>query len=76
MAEIKRRADQRGRITLGSEFANQMVIVERVNEGEFRIRRVTQRRRRITLEQLLGDMTPDKLHPETDTGPAVGREAI
>jgi antitoxin component of MazEF toxin-antitoxin module len=76
MATIKRRADERGRVTLGGEFANQMVLVEQVGEGELRIRKVKRRIRRFTLEQLLADVTPDKLHPETDTGPAVGKEVI
>ncbi len=76
MAAIKRRADERGRVTLGGEFANQMVLVEQVGEGELRIRKVKRRIRRFTLEQLLADVTPDKLHPETDTGPAVGKEVI
>ncbi len=31
-------------------------------------------RPRYTLEELLRDVTDDQLHPETDTGPAVGRE--
>lgn len=29
---------------------------------------------RYTLDELLRDVTDDQLHPETDTGPAVGRE--
>ena len=76
MNAIKRRADERGRVALGSEFANQTVVVEKVGEGELRIRKVKRRVRRFTLEQLLADVTPDKLHPETDTGPAVGKEII
>jgi antitoxin component of MazEF toxin-antitoxin module len=76
MATIKRRADERGRVTLGGDFANQTVIVEQVAEGELRIRKVNRRVRRFTLEQLLANVTPDKLHPETDTGPAVGKEVI
>jgi hypothetical protein len=76
MEKIKRRADERGRVTLGGEFANQTVIVERVRDGVLRIRRVKPRVRRFTLEQLLADVTPDKLHGETDTGPAVGKEVI
>jgi antitoxin component of MazEF toxin-antitoxin module len=76
MATIKRRADERGRVTLGGDFANQTVIVEQVGEGELRIRKVNRRVRRFTLAQLLADVTPDKLHPETDTGPAVGKEII
>jgi antitoxin MazE len=29
---------------------------------------------RYTLEELLRNVTDDQFHPETDTGPAVGRE--
>jgi hypothetical protein len=76
MGKLKRRADERGRVTLGGEFANQLVIVERVRDGELRIRRVKPRVRRFTLEELLADVSPNKLHGETDTGPAVGREVI
>ena len=76
MATIKRRADERGRVTLGGEFANQTVLVEQIGEGELRIRKVKRRVRRFTLQQLLADVTPDKLHPETDTGPAIGKEVI
>jgi antitoxin MazE len=32
-------------------------------------------KRRHTLEELLRDVTDDQLHPETVTGPAVGKEA-
>jgi len=76
MATFKRRADARGRVTLGGEFANQMVVVERVAEGELRIRKVKRRVRRFTLEQMLADVIPDKLHRETDTGPAMGKEIM
>ena len=40
MAGIKRRADERGRVALGNDFANQTVLIEQVGEGEVRIRRV------------------------------------
>ena len=29
-----------------------------------------------TLEELLARVTPENIHPETDTGPAVGKEII
>jgi antitoxin component of MazEF toxin-antitoxin module len=76
MATMKRHVDARGRVTLGGEFANQTVVVERIAKGELRIRKVKCRVRRFTLEQLLADVTPDKLHSETDTGTAVGKEII
>jgi antitoxin component of MazEF toxin-antitoxin module len=76
MAVIKRQADERGRVTLGGDFANQMVLVEQVGEGELRIRKVKRGVRRFTLDQLLANVTPDKLHPETEMSPAVGKEVI
>jgi antitoxin MazE len=33
-------------------------------------------RRRYTLEELVAGITPENRHPETDTGPAVGREVL
>jgi antitoxin component of MazEF toxin-antitoxin module len=47
-----------------------------VREGELRIRKVTRSKRRFTLDQLLADVSADNLHPETDSGPAVGKESI
>ncbi|KAF3890040.1 MULTISPECIES: AbrB/MazE/SpoVT family DNA-binding domain-containing protein [Nostocales] len=34
-----------------------------------------QKRKKYTLDQLLEGMTPDKFHPEIDTGSAAGNEA-
>lgn len=45
--------------------------------GELRLRPVKPaRRKRYTLDELLKGLTPDKVHPEIDWGPDVGRESV
>ena len=39
MATITRNADKKGRITLPKEFADHLVIIEHVGEGEVRIKK-------------------------------------
>ena len=75
MATIKRRTDERGRLTLGNAFANQTVLIEQVAEGELRIRRAKPKVR-FSLAELLAGITPDNIHPETDTGAPVGKEVF
>ena len=40
------------------------------------LRMLPEREAELTLEQLVGQITPANRHEETDTGPAVGREAL
>lgn len=65
-----RKADQRARIVLPSDFANETVVIERVGPNELRLRK------KKSLAQLLAGVTPENLHGEWDTGPAVGGEAL
>lgn len=63
-----RKADQRGRLVLPDDFANETVVIERVNDNELRLRK------KKTLAQLVAGITPENLHGEWDTGPDVGKE--
>ena len=65
-----RKADRRARIVLPVDFANETVVIERVGPNELRLRK------KKTLAQLLAGVTPENLHREWDTGPAVGGEAL
>jgi antitoxin MazE len=44
-----------------------------VADGQIVVRRL--RQPKATLDELLGAVTPENIHAEVDTGPAVGREA-
>jgi antitoxin component of MazEF toxin-antitoxin module len=70
-----RKADAKGRVVLFPDFANALVVVERVGENEIRIRKV-RAVRRFSLEKLLAGITADNLHGEVDVGPPVGNEMI
>jgi antitoxin component of MazEF toxin-antitoxin module len=70
MVIATRKADQRARIVLPKDFANQMVVVERLGPDELRLRK------KRTLAELVAGITPENLHGEWDTGPAVGREIL
>jgi antitoxin component of MazEF toxin-antitoxin module len=73
---VTRKTDAKGRVTLTKEFASCVVTVE-FHGAEVRIRKAKQARpRKYTLRQLLAGINPENLHPEFDTGPAVGREAL
>jgi antitoxin component of MazEF toxin-antitoxin module len=65
-----RKADQRARIVLPEDFANQMVVIERLGLDELRLRK------KKALAQLVARITPENLHGEWDTGPAAGREIL
>jgi antitoxin component of MazEF toxin-antitoxin module len=65
-----RKADQRARIVLPGDFANETVVIERVGPNELRLRK------KKSLAQLLAGVTPENLHGEWDTGPAVGAEVL
>ena len=71
---LTRKTDEKGRVTLTKDFANCKVTVEFHGE-EVRIRKAKQSRpRKYSLKQLMAGVTPENLHPEFQTGPAVGRE--
>lgn len=74
---MTRKTDDKGRVTLFSDFANQTVVVERVNDDEVRIRKVRLApKRKYRLKDLLAQVTDDNLHPFVDSGPPVGNEAL
>jgi antitoxin component of MazEF toxin-antitoxin module len=68
MVVATRKADQRARLVLPDDFANETIVIERVNENELRLRK------KKTLAQLVAGITPENLHGEWDTGPDVGKE--
>jgi antitoxin component of MazEF toxin-antitoxin module len=73
---LRRKTDARGRVTLPIDFAKCVVTVE-IHGDEVRIRKVKQSRpRKYTFEQLMAGVTPENIHPEFNTGPAVGREML
>lgn len=65
-----RRTDSRGRVILPEDFADQTVVIDRVTPNELRVRK------KRTLAQLVAGMTPENLHGEWETGPAVGQELL
>jgi len=74
---VVRRSDAKARVILPADFASQLLIIERVNEGELRIRKGrAARQRRYTLRQLVEAITPENRHGEVRTGPAVGKEVL
>jgi hypothetical protein len=72
----QRKTDDKGRLTLGGEFANTYFIVERIGNDELRIRRAQIVPQKYTLEELLATITPGQTHDEILTGPRVEGEAI
>jgi antitoxin component of MazEF toxin-antitoxin module len=74
MASQARKTDKRGRVTLAPDFANQLVVIERVCYQELRIRKSKGARLRLILAELLARVTPKNVHGEVKTGRAVGGE--
>lgn len=70
MVIATRKVDGRSRVVLPDDFANATVVIERVGNGELRLRK------KKTLSQLVAGITPENVHGEWDTGPAVGREVL
>jgi antitoxin component of MazEF toxin-antitoxin module len=76
MAQLTRKADKKGRVLLFPDFADQLLIVERVGDDEVRLKRAKAvPRRKYTLAQLLAGVTPENVHAEVDFGRPVGKEA-
>jgi antitoxin component of MazEF toxin-antitoxin module len=72
-----RRADKKGRVVLPLDFAGSILLIERVNDAELRIRKgQTVRKRKYTLEQLLAGVTKENRHAAIDWGPSVGKEIL
>ncbi len=68
MVITTRKADQRARLVLPEDFANETIVIERIGANELRLRK------KKTLAQLVAGITPENLHGEWDTGPDVGKE--
>jgi antitoxin component of MazEF toxin-antitoxin module len=76
MGILTRKTDPKGRLTLPSDFAGCLVTVERVG-NELRIRKAQKVvARRYSFKQLMAGVTPENIHAEVKTGPAVGGEAL
>jgi antitoxin component of MazEF toxin-antitoxin module len=70
MVEATRKADERARVVLPDDFANETVVIERVGPNELRLRKKKK------LAELIAAITPENLHGEWDTGPDVGKEVV
>jgi antitoxin component of MazEF toxin-antitoxin module len=76
MTVLTRKTDQKGRLTLPSDFASCLVTVERHGD-ELRVRKARKVVvRRYTFKQLMAKVTKKNIHAEIKTGPPVGREAL
>lgn len=64
------KADSRARIVLPPDFANTIVIIERVGPNELRLQKTKR------LSQLVAGITPENCHREWNTGPLAGREIL
>lgn len=72
-----RRSDKKGRVVLPADFAASVLIIERVNDTELRIRKArTVRKRKYTLAQLLQGVTNENRHAEVAWGRPVGKERL
>ena len=76
MAVLVRKTDQKGRITLFDDFANHLVIIERVGEDEIRLRKADAVPKKLTLDELLAGITDENMQEKVDFGPPVGRELL
>ena len=74
MESKTRRTDKKGRVSLFQDFADHLVIVQRVSEDEVRVIKAKAVPKRYSLAGLLERVTPESLHGEIDTGPSVGAE--
>jgi antitoxin component of MazEF toxin-antitoxin module len=76
MAAQTRKADKKGRVLLFADFAEQLLLVERVGEDEVRIKKAkaVPRARKYSLAQLLEGVTAENLHAEVDFGRPMGKE--
>jgi antitoxin component of MazEF toxin-antitoxin module len=70
MVETTRKADQRARVMLPEDFANETIVIERVGPNELRLRKKKK------LADLVAGITPENLHGEWDTGPDIGKEVV
>jgi antitoxin component of MazEF toxin-antitoxin module len=74
MNGVVRKIDKKGRLTLFGDFADQLVIVERLSDDEVRVKKARAVPRRYTLAQLVAGITAENCHRKVEWGPARGRE--
>jgi DNA-binding transcriptional regulator/RsmH inhibitor MraZ len=73
---LTRKTDQKGRLTLPSDFAGCLVTIERVGD-ELRVRKAQHMvATRYSFKQLMAGVTAENIHAEVRTDPALGREAL
>jgi antitoxin component of MazEF toxin-antitoxin module len=74
---VLRRSDGKARVILPQDFASQLLIIERVNEAELRIKKGRAvGKRKYTFRELVDAITPENRHPEIKTGSPVGKEIL
>jgi hypothetical protein len=69
-----RKTDAKGRVLLPSDFANALVVVDRVSDDEVRIRKTKVVVKRMSLRELLAGLPDSASDEEVDWGPPVGEE--
>ncbi|MSU77329.1 MAG: AbrB/MazE/SpoVT family DNA-binding domain-containing protein [Gemmataceae bacterium] len=69
-----RRSDNKGRVSLFQDFADQLLILKRISDDEVRVIKAKAVRKRYSLKDMLDKVTPETLHAEVETGPSVGVE--
>jgi hypothetical protein len=73
---VTRKTDRQARVTLPGDFASCEVTIERHGK-ELRIRKARKSPpRRYSFKELMAQVTPENIHAEIKTGPAVGGEAL
>ena len=72
MSAITRKTDRKGRLTLPTDFADHLVLIERVGDDELRIKKAKAVHKGPSLKDLVAQITPDNRHEEVDFGPATG----
>jgi hypothetical protein len=71
------KADKEGRISLPMDFADQLVVVDRIDDTELRLRKAAApTSHKKNLAQLLAGITKENIHEEIDAGPTVGKEEL
>lgn len=69
MEGVVRKTDKKARLTLFGDFADQLVIVQRVGNDEIRIKKARAVPRRYSLAELVAGITDENRHDEVDWGP-------
>jgi hypothetical protein len=75
-------ADNKGRVSLGPEFANRSVIIERVDDTEVRVllaevvpaREAWLHKNRRAMEEVMRGLEQAKLHQFSDKTPDIGED--